>query len=58
MLTIKKKDNAVELIFTDYFTKKHIHSESFTFDDAEQMAKDILKIIKKEEKEVAPKRCF
>jgi hypothetical protein len=58
MLTLKVKDNVVEFIFTDYFTKKHIHSESFTFDDAEQMAKYILKMIKKEEKEAAPKRCF
>ena len=58
MLTLKVKDNMVEFIFIDYFTKKHIHSESFTFDDAEQMAKDILKMIKKEEKEVSKNRCF
>jgi len=58
MLTLKVKDNAVEFIFIDYFTKKYVHSESFTFDDAEQMAKDILKMIKKEEEEVALKRCF
>lgn len=58
MLTIKAKNNEVEFIFIDFFTKKYIHSESFTFDDAEQMAKDILKMIKKEEKEVVQKRCF
>lgn len=58
MLTLKVKDNTVEFIFTDYFTKKYIHSESFTFDDAEQMAKDILKMVKKAEKEDPPKRCF
>lgn len=58
MLNIKVKGTEIEFTFTDFFTKKHIHSQSFTFDDAEQIAKDILKMIKKEEKEVSKNRCF
>ena len=46
MLTLKLKDYQVEFSFTDYFSKKIIHSESFDLDDAEQIALDLLKMIK------------
>lgn len=69
MLTLKLKDYQVEFSFTDYFSKKIIHSESFDLDDAEQIALDLLKMIKdkrkkdaqedrNESRERTQKRCF
>lgn len=57
MLTINKKDSEIEFTFSDFFTKKIIHSESFTLHDAEQIALDLLKMAK-ESSECHPKRCF
>lgn len=55
MLSIQAKAKEIELTFTDYFTKTKIHSESFSLEDGEQMAIDILKMIKQVRKENAQK---
>lgn len=46
MLILKLKDNKMEFSFIDYFSKNKIHSECFTLEDAEQIAIDLLTIIK------------
>jgi|KBSMisStandDraft_5_1062788.scaffolds.fasta_scaffold2268798_1 hypothetical protein len=55
MLSIQTKDNKIDFTFTDYFSKKKIHSESFSLEDGEQMVIDILKMIKDIRKENAQK---
>ncbi len=70
MLTLQLKDNEIEFTFSDYFTKKIIHSESFNLEDSEQIAFDILNMVKAKRKKVhaqkdrnegcerTQKRCF
>ena len=55
MLTTKLHDEIVNFCFTDYFTNKKIHCESFTLDDAEQIALDLLNMVKTKRKEDAQK---
>lgn len=55
MLTLKIRDENIEFSFTSYFTKKNIHAEAFTLDDSEQIALDLLKMIKEKRKEDAQK---
>lgn len=52
MLSLELKDQEIEFTFSDYFTKNKIHSESFTLDDSEQIAFDILKMISAKRKKV------
>lgn len=45
MLTLKLKDKEIEFTFVDYFTKKIINTQSFSIDDSEQIANDLLKMV-------------
>lgn len=52
---LKINGDEIEFIFVEHSTRKYLFSEKFKFTEAEQIAKDILKMIKKDEKQ---SRCF
>lgn len=46
MLSFRVFEDEIEFRFVDFFSKEHLHSESFSYDDAEQIAIDLLDTIK------------